>query len=455
MFEKIKQVRRNNRERIDLTRLIENCHQLLGERGESNSVSVATTALTAYRNLSPEAIEHFFQVLALEFDPDPGELLMLAEKYAVNRSPEHLVALARAAEPPRQELLRRLNRAPGGAAEIVKMRAKLLHYLRKDRKLSAVDADFEHLLGSWFNPGFLNLVQVDWQSPAMLLEKLIQHEAVHAIDGWADLRRRLQPDRRCFAFFHPTLPDEPLIFVEVALLPEMPAAIAPLLDRDIPPNLDPRRFKVAAFYSISNCQPGLKGVNLGNFLIKRVAERLKAEFPSLKIFCTLSPVPGFTAWLEKVKEIDDPRLKPMQVQTLNTGLVELRRRHGTDFGGLSHRVSEPSGQKAPDGTWQRISQPFGRKVERDLGLLQSLCAFYLWQTSAVDTRPSDPVARFHLNNGASLARINLRADTSKKGLKQSLALMVNYLYDLEEVESNHERFVRDDVHCSPSVLKLL
>ena len=348
-----------------------------------------------------------------------------------------------------------MNRAPGGAAEIVQMRAKLLQYLRKDRKLVAVDSDFEHLLGSWFNPGFLNLVQVDWQSPAMLLEKLIKHEAVHAIDGWDDLRRRLQPDRRCFAFFHPTLPDEPLIFVEVALVPEMPAAIAPLLDREVPPNSDPRRFKVATFYSISNCQPGLKGVNLGNFLIKRVAERLKAEFPGLKTFCTLSPVPGYTVWLEKVKEIIHPKLKPLQVQNLNSALTELRRRHGTDFSGLLPLVSEPSGQKAPDGTWQRIAKPFSKKLDRDLGLLQSLCAYYLWQTSAEDARPSDPVARFHLNNGASLDRINLRADTSKKGLKQSLGMMVNYLYDLEEVESNHERFIEDDVHCSSAVLKLL
>jgi malonyl-CoA decarboxylase len=453
MFEKIKQVRRNHRERIDLTRLIEHCHQLLGERGESNSVAVASVALEAYRALSPEAIGHFFKVLALEFDPDPGELLMLAEKYAVNRSPEHLIALARAAEPPRQELLRRLNRAPGGVAEIVQMRAKLLGYLRKDAKLRAVDADFEHLLGSWFNPGFLNLVQVDWQSPAMLLEKLIRHEAVHAIDGWDDLRRRLQPDRRCFAFFHPILPDEPLIFVEVALLPEMPAAIAPLLDRALPPNTDPRRFKVAAFYSISNCQPGLKGVNLGNFLIKRVAERLQQEFPSLKTFCTLSPVPGFAGWLEKLGVIDDPRLKPLQNQQLNGHVIDLRRRHGADFAGLLPLVSEPSGQKGPDGTWQRITKPFNKRVDRDLAQLQGLCAYYLWQTSAEEVRPSDPVARFHLNNGARLERINMCADTSKKGLKQSMATMVNYLYDLEEVEANHERFVRDDVHSSTSVLK--
>jgi malonyl-CoA decarboxylase len=184
-----------------------------------------------------------------------------------------------AAEPPRQELLRRLNRLPGGTARIVAMRHTLLGHLRALPELAAVEADFQHLLSSWFNPGFLQMVQVDWNSPAQLLEQLIHHEAVHAIDGWDDLRRRLQPDRRCFAFFHPQLPDEPLIFVEVALLPEMPAAIAPLIDKDAPA-APPATFKVAAFYSISNCQPGLRGVSLGNFLIKRVAERTAARTPA-------------------------------------------------------------------------------------------------------------------------------------------------------------------------------
>ena len=207
----------------------------------------------------------------------------------------HLTAVA---EPPRQELLRRLNRAPGGTALIVQMRRQLLRMLPQHPHLAAVEADFFHLLSSWFNPGFLEMQQVDWNSPAQLLEQIIQHEAVHAIDGWDDLRRRLQPDRRCFAFFHPQLPAEPLIFVEIALVPEMPAAIAPLIEKAAQP-VEARRYKVATFYSISNCQPGLRGVSLGNFLIKRVAEQLHAEFPSIRTFCTLSPMPGFTRWLER------------------------------------------------------------------------------------------------------------------------------------------------------------
>ena len=202
-------------------------------------------------------------------------MLRSAQAYASAPTAPHLIELMRATEPPRQELLRRINRTPGGTASIVAMRRALLARLGAEPALAAVEDDFLHLLASWFNPGFLRLQQVDWRSPAQLLEQIIRHEAVHAIDGWDDLRRRLEPDRRCFAFFHPQLPDEPLIFVEVALLPDMPDAIAPLIAKAAVPPPAPSSFKVAAFYSISNCQPGLKGVSLGNFLIKRVAERLK------------------------------------------------------------------------------------------------------------------------------------------------------------------------------------
>ena len=271
MFERLKQARQSHRERSDLQRLVAECRRLLTERGEANSAVIAQRAIDFYRQLTPDAVKDFFGVLADEYDPDPGEVLRLAEQYAVARSPENLIELARAAEPPRQELLRRLNRAPQGTATIVAMRAQLLQRLRQDKRLRAVDADFEHLLSSWFNPGFLRLEQVDWTSSARLLEQIIQHEAVHEIDGWSDLRRRLEPDRRCFAFFHPALPDEPLIFVEVALVPQMPDAIAPLLDRKREADRDTKNYKVAVFYSISNCEPGLRGINLGNFLIKRVA----------------------------------------------------------------------------------------------------------------------------------------------------------------------------------------
>jgi malonyl-CoA decarboxylase len=433
VFEKIKQVRRNARERIELTRLIEDCKQLLSERGEANSVAIATRALEHYSSLSLEGRERFFEVLANNFDPDPGEVLRLAEAYAVNRSPENLIRLARAAEPPRQELLRRLNRAPAATGALVKLRAALLEQMRtikQQNRLIAVDSDLEHLLGSWFNPGFLTLAKVDWQSPAALLEKIIQHEAVHAIDGWADLRRRLQPDRRLFAFFHPVWPDEPLIFVEVALLKHMPAAVGPLLDRNLPPEANENQYKIATFYSISNCQPGLKGVNLGNFLIKRVAEELKKEFPKLSTFCTLSPIPSFAHWLAKTEPLQSDVLKPLSLKQLNLGIIGLRQKCDGD---LSKLEANESDQK----------------------MLQRLAAFYLMHTKSSDGTSSDPVARFHLNNGARLERVNVTADLSKKGLKQSCGVMVNYLYDLEEIESNHESFVSGEVAVSKSLSNIV
>ncbi|HEY0879193.1 MAG TPA: malonyl-CoA decarboxylase family protein, partial [Zeimonas sp.] len=334
MFERLLQVGRDVRERTDLRGLLDDCRQLLTARGESNSLVIAARALERYRRLSPEAAAHFFDALAAEFDPDPAEVLRRAESYAMTRAPEALIELWRAAESPRQELLRRLNRAPDATAQIVAMRARILARLSTHPELRAVDADFQHLLSSWFNPGFLNLVQVDWSSPASLLEKLIQHEAVHQIDGWSDLRRRLEPDRRCFAFFHPTLPGEPLIFVEVALLEAMPEAIAPLLDRRVSPGARDDRYKVAAFYSISNCQPGLRGVSLGDFLIKRVAERLQAEQPKLKTFCTLSPIPAFANWLarlESVQSVETPRVKASVLRELDEALHGLRERYGRDL----------------------------------------------------------------------------------------------------------------------------
>ena len=409
-------------------RFVDECRQLLTERGEANSLALAASALQHYDGLSPDVRERFFDLLASEFDPDPGDVLRLAEDYAATRSPDVLIRLTRAAESPRQELFRRLNRAPDGTRTIVQMRAQLLEKLRAHPEYRAVDADMQHLLSSWFNPGFLQLRQVDWRSPALLLEKIIQHEAVHAIDGWSDLRRRLQPDRRLFAFFHPMLPDEPLIFVEVALCAEMPSAIAALLDRSTEP-LEPSRFRVATFYSISNCQPGLRGINLGNFLIKRVAEHLQAELPSVRTFCTLSPVPSFAAWLAKVDQLESPWAKPATLTALNAGLAARR-----------ERPADPARTAADDA---------------DAKLLQRLCAFHLTHTDAADARPSDPVARFHLANGARLERINCAADLSRKGLRDSHGLMVNYLYDLDEIERNHQKFVSGEVSASRSVLSLL
>jgi malonyl-CoA decarboxylase len=447
MLEVIRRLRRQVASPDDPGGLVDSCRRLLTERGESNSQALAVDVMQRYRVLSPEGRQAFFRVLAEAFDPDPQAILQSAERYASERSPDSLIRLSQAAEPARQELLRRLNRVPGGTALIVEMRARLLERLRQDRSLKAVDADFQHLLSSWFNPGFLRFVQVDWSSPAALLERIIQHEAVHEIDGWGDLRRRLEPDRRCFAFFHPVLPDEPLIFVEVALLDRMPDAIGPLLDRSIASAADTSAFKVAAFYSISNCQPGLRGINLGNFLIKQVAEHLQREFPRLRTFCTLSPVPGFASWLGRLQSIDGSALRRPKQLALQEALDGLRSRNGENFAGLAVSAA---GRRVPAGD----AQADVADDDADLGALTALCAHYLVRVSATDSPEADPVARFHLNNGARLQRINPSADLSRKGIRQSFGLMVNYQYDLDEIEANHERFIQGEVAASRTVLAL-
>jgi malonyl-CoA decarboxylase len=343
-----------------------------------------------------------------------------------------MVKLMQAAEPPRQELLRRLNRAPGGTAVIVQMRHRLLRSLTTHPRLAAVEADFLHLLSSWFNPGFLELQQVDWNSPARLLEKIIQHESVHAIDGWDDLRRRLQPDRCCYAYFHPQLPGEPLIFVEVALVPEMPEAIAPLISKRSTP-IDAKHYKVAAFYSISNCQPGLRGVSLGNFLIKRVADRLQADFPSIRTFCTLSPIPGFVRWLD-APESQIAQAKPAERERYFKARVLLQ----LDAVRMQERIA---------GGWSPESAS-----ETDRDALLALASIYL--RAVAPTEAGDAVAKFHLGNGARLQRINWAADVSRNGLRQSCGLMVNYLYDLHKVEDYHQRFLEGEVVHTPGVARL-
>src|SRR4029077_14072761 len=279
-----------------------------------------------YRELDDKENARFFAALLTEFSPDPQRVLAASKAYAAEPSAANLAKLSTTAEPPRQELLRRLNRAPGGTATILRMRELLLELKRDQTELDAVDWDLRHLLSSWFNPGFLQIVRVDWHTPAYLLEQIIVHEAVHEIRGWSDLRRRLEVDGRCFAFFHPALPDEPLIFVEVALMDRMADAVPPLLDAQSA-SKDPRRATSAVFYSISNCQPGLRGVSLGNFLIKNVVDVLSREFPRLKVFSTLSPVPDFAAWLERLLKGGDSKQSKPLAQALQTVAADL----GTDI----------------------------------------------------------------------------------------------------------------------------
>jgi len=298
--------------------------------------------------------------------------------------------------------------------------------------LRGVDEDLRHLLASWFNRGFLRLERIDWNTPAALLEKLIEYEAVHEIDGWDDLRLRLAADRRCFAFFHPAMPDEPLIFVEVALVEGMPDAIAPLIDKQRAIG-DPAEADTAVFYPISNCQPGLKGVSLGNFLIKRVAEELKRELPQLKTFCTLSPIPGFARWVRAGAPCTG--LTKARAQRLADALAALTKACGGDLDRLTHATS------------LRALPAEGSQALLRLG------AYYLgWHAS---TEGGDPVARFHLDNGARLERLDPLGDLSAKGLRQSFGLMVNYLYDLDKVETHHEKFVHGEVAQSRLLSSLL
>ncbi|MGB4928158.1 MAG: malonyl-CoA decarboxylase family protein, partial [Giesbergeria sp.] len=298
MLEQLLRLAQKARTDHSIKPLVEACRRLLSERGQANVYDLALQVIEGYRALAPTRREAFFASLATGFAPAPDAVLSAATQYAKAPTAEHLAALTAVVEPPRQELLRRVNRAPGGTAMLLSMRNDLLALRKGNPELAAVDADFLHLLSSWFNPGFLRLERVDWQSSAALLEKLIQHEAVHAIAGWDDLRRRVQTDRRCYAFFHPQLAGEPLIFVEVALVSEMADAIAPLIAAQPEAPL-PANARTAVFYSISNCQPGLRGVSLGNFLIKKVVDQLRLELPQLKTFCTLSPVPGLAHWLAK------------------------------------------------------------------------------------------------------------------------------------------------------------
>ncbi len=427
-----------------LRSLLADCRRLLSERGEANGPGIASSVVQQIAALGDEARHRFFDHLAKDFSPDPKKVLASAIAYAqAPANTEHLIRLTQAAEPPRQELFRRINRAPGGTAALVRLRRTLLERLPRQPALAGVEHDLLHLLSSWFNPGFLQMRKVDWNSPAQLLEQIIRHEAVHEVDGWDDLRRRLQPDRRCFAFFHPQLPDEPLIFVEVALVPEMAGAIAPLIDKKSQP-LAAEQFRVAVFYSISNCQPGLRGVSLGNFLIKRVAEQLKQELPQLKTFCTLSPIPGFSAWLHKLV---NPGRDAASLGNALAGLPQaateravhavalLRESAGEDLQALTHA-----------GTLGALPSSAHHALWR-------LASLYLVHRSAQSG--GDPVARFHLDNGARLERLNAQANLSAKGLKQSAGLMVNYLYDLSRIETCHERFVKGRVVHSRALAALL
>jgi malonyl-CoA decarboxylase len=391
--------------------VIARCHALLSERGEASGASLARETLADYQVLEGASLEAFFDLLRKEFAPDPKVIGRAAEAYRDDPSEHNLIRLQQVVEAPRQELFRRLNMAPGGTAMLVDMRRRLLLGLKKHPQWASSNADLGHLLASWFNRGFLTLQRIDWRTSAIILEKLIQYEAVHQIQGWDDLRRRLQADRRCYAFFHPALPDEPVIFIEVALTHGMSAKVQPLLDPASPIS-DTARADCAIFYSITNCQEGLRGISFGNFLIKQVADDLGREFPRLKTFATLSPIPGFRKWLA-----GDASKSANEAQGREITLL------------LAHL--DDTGWFQDKGIAAVLQQP-----------LTQLCAHYLLHAKHGE-EPLDPVARFHLSNGARLDRIDWLGDTSEAGMVRSAGLMVNYVYKLADVEANHEAYVKE------------
>ena len=387
--------------------------QLLSGRGEASGVALAGVLLETYAAAPPKARLAFLTALAERFGADRGKVEQAIAAYREAPSQATLHALHLAAEPPRQELIRRLNLAPGGTAALVRIREELLGHLAAVPALQAVDDDFVHLFASWFNRGFLVLRPIDWTTPANILEKIIRYEAVHRIRGWDDLRRRLEPaDRRCFAFFHPQLVDEPLIFVEVALTRDIPDAIAPLLAAEREP-IRAQEATTAVFYSISNTQRGLAGVSFGNFLIKQVVEDLRRSLPGLKTFVTLSPVPGFAAWLNRERTAEEPELLDPAIRNALAGL--------------------------DDPAWPEDAE----KAEALRRPLLAAAATYFLKAKASSGLPADSVARFHLRNGARLERINFKADESRQGLDQAHGLMTNYLYDLNQIEKNHEAFAAE------------
>ena len=374
------------------------CLSLLSEVTEVSGLQLAGVILEKYHELDEKGRLDFFSFLNKDLDIDPDLLVSLAQKYQETQSPEIFKRLSEASEPRRKELFRRLNHAPGATADLVKMREQLLSLLRENPSYARTDFDFIHLLRSWFNRGFLVLRQITWDTSASILEKIVEYEAVHEIKNLEDLRRRLLPkDRRCFAFFHPSMPDDPLIFVEVALTNGVATSIQKVLSESRE-EIDLQGANSAIFYSISNCQEGLSGISFGNSLIKQVAQDLSREMPHLKTFVTLSPIPGLTKWIK------------------DEGL---------------------------------------EKLVEDQGMLKQITAHYLVEAKGKNRRPIDPVAKFHLGNGAIIHQINIDADLSEKGLLQSKGVMVNYLYDLSKISQNVELFSKEGDISANTTIKAL
>ena len=365
---------------------------VMSSSGEVSSIVFAEHLLHLINDQTDEELLVFLNYLLTEYDIDTESLLENVKAYQSEKNQDNLNLISSSSEPKWIELFRRLNAAPAGTHKLIKLREKIKYLLAEGNlELESLDKGLLRLFKYWFNPSFLVLEKIDWSTPANVLEKIIEYEAVHEINSWDDLRARLAPsDRQCFAFFHPLIPEDPLIFVEVALTNKIPETIAEVIriERD---EIENDQINTAVFYSISNCQNGLSGISFGNFLIKKVAHKLRQEIDGLDNFLTLSPLPGLMRWLENNAPLAYERCK--------------------------------------------------NKTIEDNDLIQKTIK-YLTESNRNDGLPNDPVARFHLGNGAILKQININGDLSNKGLDQSNGVMVNYLYDLDTVERNHELFVQ-------------
>ncbi len=410
---------------------------LLGRGGEVSARNRAASLAQTYQSLN-EAGRRDFLIALAGFDADPASVATAYEAMRDTDDPATAMAgLRRALEPPRLKLLTQFTSIPNGQKFLVDLRGFLLRVRGDDKRLAALDADLRGLLGAWFDIGFLELHRIDWNSPASLLEKLVDYEAVHAIRSWSDMKNRLDSDRRCYAFFHPRMPGEPLIFVEVALVTGLSGSVQHLLDEDAPV-LDPGAADTAIFYSISNCQAGLAGISFGNFLIKRVVAELSAEFPKLRSFATLSPIPGFRRWLDTALKSDEIGL------LTDEEAASLRSAMPAESGtaSLAALVAHPGWWKEPG--LRKTAEP----------VLVRLCARYLL-TEANGRRARDPVAHFHLSNGARIERINLEGDSSDKGARESATLMVNYLYDPARIEDYHEDYAGEGKRNASNAVRRL
>ena len=386
------------------------CRMMMKSDGEYSSLFLAERILNSFAKLDYQQRLDFFNVLLVDYDIDTDNIKSAVEEYDKNPDAANLLRVTLAAEPGRQELLRRINLAQHGTRRLVKMREHLLTAMREKPELKKIDTDFHHLFNAWFNRGFLLIQPIDWTTPAHILEKIIAYEAVHEIASWSELRRRLLPsDRYCYGFFHPSMEDEPLVFVEVALTDQIPRGIGEILHHDTD-SYTPENPSCAIFYSISNCHSGLAGVSFGNFLIKQVATSLKQRFPQLKTFSTISPAPGFRSWLD-------------------------------------------SQARAHEDIASLIAEFSADADEAMRARLEKLAASYFLEQKNNRGRPLDPVARFHLKNGAILERINILGNPSEKGMQLSLGTMVNYVYDLSRVEENHEEYMKNNRVITSSQVK--